>query len=89
MSERSPVELTSERSYAWPLTDGMHLDEGDEVARARSRPRRIPHRLPLAVLLFGAIVTALLTWTAASANTDSDHRLLKLQVRQAATSPRW
>jgi hypothetical protein len=41
MSERSPGEPTSEGSNAWPLTDGMRPDE---VARARSRLRRVPHQ---------------------------------------------
>ena len=48
--------------------------------------RRTPHRLPLAVVLLGAALTTILTWAAASANTSSDHRLLHLQVRQAASA---
>jgi hypothetical protein len=48
--------------------------------------RRGPRRLPLVVLLIGAAATAVLTVAAASANTNSDHRLLTLQVRQAAAA---
>ena len=34
----------------------------------------------------GGLITALLTWAAASANAGNEHRLLKLQVRQAASA---
>jgi serine phosphatase RsbU (regulator of sigma subunit) len=47
--------------------------------------RRLPHRLAFVVLLIGCLLTALLAWAAASANATTDHRLLKLQVRQAAS----
>jgi len=43
------------------------------------------HRLPIVVLLVGCLVTALLVWASSSANAGNDHRLLKLQVRQAAS----
>jgi serine phosphatase RsbU (regulator of sigma subunit) len=43
------------------------------------------HRLPIVVLLVGGLVTALLVWASSSANAGNDHRLLKLQVRQAAS----
>jgi serine phosphatase RsbU (regulator of sigma subunit) len=57
-------------------------------ARTSGRPvkyRRMAHRLPLAILLLGAALTTILTWAAASANYSNDHRLLILQVRQAAS----
>jgi serine phosphatase RsbU (regulator of sigma subunit) len=44
------------------------------------------HWLPLLVLLIGGLLTAVLTWAAATANTNTDHRLLNLQVRQAASA---
>jgi serine phosphatase RsbU (regulator of sigma subunit) len=43
-------------------------------------------RLPLLILLVGGLLTALLTWAAAGANAGNEHRLLKLQVRQAASA---
>jgi hypothetical protein len=45
-----------------------------------------PLRLPLLILLVGGLISALLTWAAASANAGNEHRLLKLQVRQAASA---
>jgi serine phosphatase RsbU (regulator of sigma subunit) len=47
--------------------------------------RRGSHWLPLAVLLVGGLLTAALTWAAATANTNTNHRLLTLQVRQAGS----
>jgi serine phosphatase RsbU (regulator of sigma subunit) len=57
---------------------------GSESAGRRGRARGT-HWLPLLVLLIGGLLTAALTWAAATANTNTDHRLLNLQVRQAAS----
>ena len=86
MSDTSPAEVISDRIQEWLLTDGKDPGPSGAADGEGSRPPRVPHRLPIVVLLFGAVVTALLTWTAASANTGSNHRLLELQVRQAATT---
>jgi type II secretory pathway pseudopilin PulG len=52
-----------------------------------TRMRKWRHlRLPLLILLVGGLLTALLTWAAASANAGNEHRLLKLQVHQAASA---
>ena len=62
------------------------LEEAHAVDPDEPRPKRLgAHRLPLVVLLFGCVVTALLVWASSSANAGNDHRLLKLQVRQAAS----
>jgi serine phosphatase RsbU (regulator of sigma subunit) len=53
---------------------------------ARSTRHGGPHRLSLVLFVVGCLLTALLAWGAASANTNNDHRLLKLQVRQAAST---
>jgi serine phosphatase RsbU (regulator of sigma subunit) len=37
------------------------------------------------VLVVGALLTVLLTWAASAANSTNEHRLLKLQMRQAAS----
>jgi hypothetical protein len=79
VSETVDVEAISQELERGPVTDG-----GTNGASPPPRPHR-PHRLPIAVLLVGAAVTALLTWAATTANTSSDHRLLTLQVRQAAS----
>jgi serine phosphatase RsbU (regulator of sigma subunit) len=41
--------------------------------------------VPVIVLLVGALLTALLSWAAATANSGNEHRLLKLDVQQAAS----
>jgi serine phosphatase RsbU (regulator of sigma subunit) len=95
MSEISPADLRSDNPRSQPSTDVR--DSAAPAPRPTASPspsegsspshtKSVSHRLPLAVLLVGAAVTVLLTWAAASANTNSDHRLLKLQVRQAATA---
>jgi hypothetical protein len=56
---------------------------GPELAGRRGRGT---HWLPLLVLLIGGLLTAALTWAAATANTNTDRRLLGLQVRQAASA---
>jgi hypothetical protein len=57
--------------------------QGEGPARP---PRWSPLRLPLLILFVGGLITGLLTWAAASANAGNEHRLLKLQVRQAAAA---
>jgi hypothetical protein len=54
--------------------------------RAARRRRWSPLRLPLIILFVGALLTAFLTAAAASVNAGNEHRLLKLQVRQAASA---
>jgi serine phosphatase RsbU (regulator of sigma subunit) len=67
--------------------------EGEDADAARPSDTvtaRLPwwslFRLPLLIILVGGVITALLTWAAASANAGNEHRLLKLQVRQAASA---
>jgi serine phosphatase RsbU (regulator of sigma subunit) len=48
-------------------------------------PRHI-HRLPILVLVLGCLLSSLLALAASAANSNSQHRLLKLQVRQAASA---
>ncbi len=83
MSETSLANVNANGSRNRPSTDG---GQSAALTPRSALPQSVSHRLPLAVLLFGAAVTVLLTWAAASANSNSDHRLLKLQVRQAATA---
>jgi serine phosphatase RsbU (regulator of sigma subunit) len=63
---------------------------GDDIAAPQPAPQpqrssRAPHVLPVLVLLVGAALTAVLTWASATANTNTNHRLLTVQVRQAGT----
>jgi serine phosphatase RsbU (regulator of sigma subunit) len=65
---------------------GDHDLSRPEGASAAPLSRWSPLRLPLLIVLIGGLLTALLTWAAASANAGNEHRLLKLQVRQAAST---
>ena len=65
---------------------GDHGPSRPEAAAAARTPRWGPLRLPLLIVVIGGLLTALLTWAAASANAGNEHRLLKLQVRQAASA---
>jgi serine phosphatase RsbU (regulator of sigma subunit) len=49
------------------------------------RPRRIVGWLSVLVLLVGLATTAVLAWTAYNINDNNEHRLLKLETKQAAT----
>jgi Stage II sporulation protein E (SpoIIE) len=79
VSETIDVEPIPPEIAGGPVSDGTKLGGRGAVGRRR------PHRLPIAVLVVGAAVTTLLSWAATTANTNSDHRLLTLQVRQAAS----
>lgn len=48
-------------------------------------PKQV-HRLPVIVVVLGCVLSSLLALAASAANTASEHRLLKLQVRQAASA---
>jgi hypothetical protein len=50
------------------------------VSRLRVRP------VSVAVTVAVLVVAGVLTWAAAAANNSSDRRLLRLQVRQAASA---
>jgi Stage II sporulation protein E (SpoIIE) len=80
------VDAAPQPSRTGPVTDGGALDDHGASHLPTERTRRGPHLLTVAVLLLGTAVTTLLTLAAASANSNSDHRLLALQVRQAASA---
>jgi serine phosphatase RsbU (regulator of sigma subunit) len=87
VSEAFQVDAVPQERCREPVTDGGGGDDKQAaLAPGRSSTRRVPHLFPLAVLLLGAVVTTLLTLAAASANSNSDQRLLTLQVRQAASA---
>jgi serine phosphatase RsbU (regulator of sigma subunit) len=70
-----------------PVDEGGDRDPSrPEGAAAGRTPRWTPLRLPLLIVVIGGLLTALLTWAAASANAGNEHRLLKLQVRQAGSA---
>jgi serine phosphatase RsbU (regulator of sigma subunit) len=48
--------------------------------------RGFPHFLTILILVVGCLLTVLLGWAASTANASNEHRLLKLQVRQAASA---
>jgi serine phosphatase RsbU (regulator of sigma subunit) len=87
VSELFQVDAVPQELRGGPVTDGRGLDEASApLVLGRAPTRRGPHLLTLAIVLLGATVTTLLTWATASADTSSDHRLLNLQVRQAASA---
>jgi hypothetical protein len=58
----------------------------DVLAVPVPSPWRSRWRLPVLIVFVGGLLTGLLTWAAAGANASNEHRLLKLQVRQAASA---
>ncbi len=56
------------------------------VDEVRARGRRWARPLSASVALAGLLLTALLVWTASTVNHNTNHRLLQLQVRQAAAA---
>lgn len=86
MTALGGIETARRERRDFSRAENQAPGESESVKSEAMPARRVgSHRLPIVVLLVGGLVTALLVWASSSANAGNDHRLLKLQVRQAAS----